>query len=67
MHLEGFDLYSPLDILPLMTITDAQRQFVISQRVGHLATGDASGEPHVTPVCYVLDGANLCYPSFEPG
>jgi len=59
MHREDLDLYGPLDILSLMTITDVQRQFVNSQRVGHLATADASGEPHVTPVCHALAGANL--------
>ncbi len=40
-------------------LTDVQRQFVNSQRVGHLATADAGGVPHVIPVCYALAGANL--------
>jgi hypothetical protein len=39
--------------MPTMTaqLSDAQLRFVESQRVGHLATTSASGEPHVMPVC----------------
>jgi len=40
-------------------LTDAQRQFVNSERVGHLATADAAGVPHLVPVCYALAGASL--------
>jgi PPOX class probable F420-dependent enzyme len=36
-----------------------ERQFLDRQRVGHLATADAQGRPHVVPVCYVVDGDNL--------
>ena len=28
-------------------------------RVGHLATAGASGQPHVVPVCFALDGERL--------
>ncbi len=35
-------------------LTGAQRQFVESQRIAHLATADAAGVPHVIPVCYAL-------------
>ena len=32
-------------------------RFIESQRVAHLATADASGRPHVVPVCFAyLDG-----------
>jgi len=34
---------------------DAQRRFVETRRVGHLATADASGAPFLTPVCFGLD------------
>jgi len=35
----------------------AQLQFIERQRVAHLATADASGRPHVVPVCFAqLDG-----------
>src|ERR671939_134241 len=30
--------------------------FLARQRVGHLATADAAGQPHVIPVCYALVG-----------
>jgi coenzyme F420-0:L-glutamate ligase/coenzyme F420-1:gamma-L-glutamate ligase len=36
-----------------------QRAFVLAQRVARLATADAAGAPHVVPVCFGLDGANL--------
>lgn len=40
-----------------MGLTDAQRGFLDRARVGHLATVDAAGAPHLVPVCYaVLDG-----------
>ena len=35
------------------------RRFVESMRVARLATADASGAPHVVPVCYALAGDNL--------
>jgi len=28
-------------------------------RIGHLATADGQGAPHIIPVCFVLDGQNL--------
>ena len=33
-------------------LTPAHRAFLDTQRVGHLATADAAGYPHVVPVCY---------------
>jgi PPOX class probable F420-dependent enzyme len=42
-----------------MKLTNAQRQFLDAQRVGHLATADAGGVPHVTPVCYASVGTNI--------
>jgi PPOX class probable F420-dependent enzyme len=33
--------------------------FLASQRVGRLATADASGNPHVVPVCFAIDNAAL--------
>ncbi len=32
------------------------RAFITRGRVGRLATADASGAPHVVPVCYAFDG-----------
>ena len=33
--------------------------FVSRGRVAHLATADASGRPHVIPICYVIEGTTL--------
>jgi PPOX class probable F420-dependent enzyme len=33
-------------------LSDAERQFLEQQRVGHLATADLRGVPHVVPVCF---------------
>ena len=33
-----------------------QAQILSSARVGHLATADAEGTPHVIPVCFATDG-----------
>lgn len=39
-------------------LTPEQMAFLEAHRVGHLATADASGRPHVVPVCFVvLNGA----------
>jgi len=40
-------------------LSDAQRRFVESRRVGHLATADASGAPFLTPACFALGAASL--------
>ncbi len=37
-------------------LTDAQYRFLQTARVGHLATADAGGMPHVVPVCYAVEG-----------
>lgn len=34
-------------------------RFLSEQRVARLATADASGAPHVVPICFVCDGAHL--------
>jgi PPOX class probable F420-dependent enzyme len=40
-------------------LSDAQRRFLDYCRVGHLATADRKGMPHVIPVCYVLAEGTL--------
>lgn len=40
-------------------LTPREKAFLDRQRVARLATADASGAPHVVPVCFVLDGATL--------
>ncbi len=39
-------------------LSEARAAFIERQRVAHLATADAAGQPHVVPVCFVYhDGA----------
>ena len=40
-------------------LTERQRRFLEASRVGHLATADAKGAPHLIPVCYAADGETL--------
>ncbi len=40
-------------------LTQQQRNFLARSRVGHLATADATGAPHVVPVCYAIEEAAL--------
>lgn len=35
-------------------LSEGQRRFLESRPVGHLATADAGGAPHVVPVCFAL-------------
>jgi PPOX class probable F420-dependent enzyme len=38
---------------------ESERRFLDARRVGHLATVDRGGMPHVVPVCYAVEGASL--------
>jgi len=40
-------------------LSEAQRRFLDQCRVGHLATADRSGAPHVIPVCYAVSEDTL--------
>ena len=40
-------------------LNEQQRRFLETRRVGHLATADAKGAPHVIPICYALAGQTL--------
>ena len=40
-------------------LTERQRRFLDSRRVGHLATADRSGMPHLIPVCYAVEDRTL--------
>jgi PPOX class probable F420-dependent enzyme len=43
-------------------LSAADRDFLAAARVGHLATADAGGVPHVIPVCYaVVDRRTLVF------
>ncbi|HVO28257.1 MAG TPA: TIGR03668 family PPOX class F420-dependent oxidoreductase [Candidatus Margulisiibacteriota bacterium] len=37
-------------------LSDEERSFSEDHRVAHLATADASGAPHVIPICYAVVG-----------
>jgi len=40
-------------------LNDVQRGFIDQARVGHLATADRTGAPHLIPVCFALDDLSL--------
>lgn len=40
-------------------ISEQERQFLEKQRIARLATADATGHPHVVPVCFVLEATNV--------
>ena len=40
-------------------LSERQRRFLDAGRVGHLATADRVGAPHLMPVCYAIDGESL--------
>ena len=40
-------------------LSDEERRFLESRRLGHLATADAHAAPHVVPVCYAVAGDAL--------
>jgi PPOX class probable F420-dependent enzyme len=35
-------------------VTEAERRFLESRRIGHLASADRQGRPHVVPVCFAV-------------
>jgi len=40
-------------------LSGREREFLDSRRVGHLATADSHGAPHLVPVCFVVEGGSL--------
>ena len=40
-------------------------RLIRSSRIGHLATSDKSGQPHVVPICFVFDGTDFFSPIDE--
>jgi PPOX class probable F420-dependent enzyme len=40
-------------------VSDAERLFLGHRRIGHLATADRDGAPHVVPVCFVVCKGSL--------
>jgi len=45
--------------MPPAGMTERQRRFIDHGRVGHLATADAGGMPHLIPVCYAAGDQTL--------
>ena len=41
------------------TLNERQHRFLDAGRVGHLATADRNGAPHLIPVCYAIEVASL--------
>lgn len=41
------------------SLAPREARFIARQRIGHLATSNAGGTPHVVPVCYAWDGARF--------
>jgi len=40
-------------------LSERERQFLAGRKVGHLATADRTGAPHVVPVCFAVAGEAL--------
>lgn len=47
------------------SLTDEERSFILSRRVGHLATAGEDARPHVVPVCFAFDGERYVIPLDE--
>ena len=43
----------------MQQISEIERAFLSVCRVGHLATADRDGVPHVVPVCFAVEGNTL--------
>jgi coenzyme F420-0:L-glutamate ligase / coenzyme F420-1:gamma-L-glutamate ligase len=41
------------------SLSPSEAAFILHHRVGRLATADATGSPHVVPVCFAFDGTRL--------
>jgi PPOX class probable F420-dependent enzyme len=48
------------DSLALLSLP-AVRDFLVFERVGHLATADGAGVPHNVPLCFWFDGARFYF------
>ena len=44
---------------PNLRLAPEVAEFIAVHRVARLATADASGSPHVIPVCYAFDGVHI--------
>ncbi|PJK30134.1 TIGR03668 family PPOX class F420-dependent oxidoreductase [Minwuia thermotolerans] len=46
-------------------ISKEEREFVLRRPLGHLGTADAGAAPHVMPVCFALEAAEIFIPIDE--
>src|SRR5260221_11250570 len=44
-----------------MTIPEAVHHFILTHTVARLATADKTGQPHVIPFCYAIDGERFYF------
>lgn len=42
-----------------MAISDIERQYLETARIGRLATTDSEGRPHVVPICFTFADGNI--------
>lgn len=49
----------------MLAISEWEQNFIRGQRVAHLATVDADGQPHAVPIVYAFDGQRLFTPIDE--
>jgi PPOX class probable F420-dependent enzyme len=54
-----------LERLERFELSTGALRLIRSARIAHLATADARGQPHVIPICFVLDGENFYSPIDE--
>ena len=54
-----------LERLERFELSAGASRLVRSARVAHFATADASGQPHVIPICFVFDGKHFYSPIDE--
>ena len=43
----------------MSVLSEIERAFLMRSRIGHLATADLSGSPHLVPVCFVVSPGRL--------
>ena len=54
-----------MERLERLELSAGASRLIGSARIGHLATSDKSGQPHVVPICFVFDGTDFFSPIDE--
>ncbi len=55
----------PHERLKRFKLSAGALRLIRSTRIGHLATADGEGQPHVIPICFVFDGKYFISPIDE--